>query len=751
MGRKEQQLIITLKSDLCAGSGYSYAGIVDSDLCYDIYGIPYIPAKRLKGCLREAAELIGLTEEETGRIFGKAGQQKAQGVFLGNAYIEGYEELYRELKEAGPSVRKYMTPQNVLDQFTMIKAQTKIMENGVAKDNSLRYTRTIDHYSPLDRERELRFIANVSCTELDAEASENFGNTVKALRNIGLNRNRGLGSVTCELSDPKTADRIGIDFSQVKEDEDYVLTYSVKNLEPLVLNMNYDDITERYISGQTVMGWFVHAYLQEGNSEDTAEFKELFLKNQVVFSGLYPEDTETGDIYYPAPSYINQLKKTKKYVNTTKQLPVRPEDCAEENTDPEYATGEGNQPKKLKGKFVCFKEDGILVKEVDTDLVYHYTKKSKKQNARDGELLFSFEAVRERQDFAGSIRGRGKHLRILGRLLEQGELRFGKSRSSQYGRCVLNGTPKVRAAEAETTRYPGGSRILVVLQSDGIFVNESGYTVRCGQVREQIREKLKIREKKECGQDQEPYSELEVRMLTGYYSKWNLRRPAVPAVRAGSAFEFELEEELQITKEDLYAGIRMGEGYGRLSVVSNDGAAFQIQEAKKPVPKVSGLRHAGKLFGNILLDEMKEKLGLEALKCKASMKNPAALGRVTLMLSDSLYRYPDDPDQAYEDFCARIASIKTKETRTQIEKIKKEKICKEDHLSVDKLMYQDEIGDLKKTYEKELLCGADSGKMRDAFHRELKKLWSYYLMEILVQEKYRLKQKERQENNQGTD
>ena len=140
MGRKEQQLIITLKSDLCAGSGYSCAGIVDSDLCYDIYGIPYIPAKRLKGCLREAAGLIGLTEEETGRIFGKAGQQKAQGVFLGNAYIEGYEELYRELKEAGPVVRNYMTPQNVLDQFTMIKAQTKIMENGVAKDNSLRYT-----------------------------------------------------------------------------------------------------------------------------------------------------------------------------------------------------------------------------------------------------------------------------------------------------------------------------------------------------------------------------------------------------------------------------------------------------------------------------------------------------------------------------------------------------------------------------------------------------------------------------------
>ena len=82
MSRKEQQLIITLKSDLCAGSGYSYAGIVDSDLCYDIYGIPYIPAKRLKGCLREAAGLIGLTEEETGRIFGKAVLSRKHRVFF---------------------------------------------------------------------------------------------------------------------------------------------------------------------------------------------------------------------------------------------------------------------------------------------------------------------------------------------------------------------------------------------------------------------------------------------------------------------------------------------------------------------------------------------------------------------------------------------------------------------------------------------------------------------------------------------
>ena len=68
MGGRKYELVITLKSDLCAGSGYSYAGIVDSDVCYDSYGFPYIAARRLKGCLREAAELIGFTKEEIGKI-----------------------------------------------------------------------------------------------------------------------------------------------------------------------------------------------------------------------------------------------------------------------------------------------------------------------------------------------------------------------------------------------------------------------------------------------------------------------------------------------------------------------------------------------------------------------------------------------------------------------------------------------------------------------------------------------------------
>ena len=91
MNDRKYKLIITLKSDLCAGSGYSYAGIIDNDICYDAFGIPYIAARRLKGCLREAAELIGLSEEEICDLFGSGGDDKVKGIYIDNGYIDHYE------------------------------------------------------------------------------------------------------------------------------------------------------------------------------------------------------------------------------------------------------------------------------------------------------------------------------------------------------------------------------------------------------------------------------------------------------------------------------------------------------------------------------------------------------------------------------------------------------------------------------------------------------------------------------------
>ena len=46
---------ITLHSDLCAGNGESRGNAVDTDIVLTAAGLPRIPARRLKGCLRAAA------------------------------------------------------------------------------------------------------------------------------------------------------------------------------------------------------------------------------------------------------------------------------------------------------------------------------------------------------------------------------------------------------------------------------------------------------------------------------------------------------------------------------------------------------------------------------------------------------------------------------------------------------------------------------------------------------------------------
>ena len=64
----QNSLKITLKSDLCAGSGFSYAGLIDSDISYDKYGVPFISGRRLKGCMKESAYMIKTDQAQIKRI-----------------------------------------------------------------------------------------------------------------------------------------------------------------------------------------------------------------------------------------------------------------------------------------------------------------------------------------------------------------------------------------------------------------------------------------------------------------------------------------------------------------------------------------------------------------------------------------------------------------------------------------------------------------------------------------------------------
>ena len=763
MKDREYRLIITLKSDLCVGSGYSYAGIIDSDICYDALGLPYIPARRLKGCLREAAELIGLSDSEICDLFGAGGASGAEGIFIENAYVDHYNELRNDIARSGKNFRTYITPQSILEQFTTVKAQTRIGKNGAEEGNSLRFTRTVNHYSPLNPQEEMRFTARVAFPDRLGEGRKAaLEDTVSALRHIGMNRNRGLGSVRCTLElgaekptnqAPEVPEIVYVENGTVcsgmsDSNAEYTLRYTVKNVSPLILSTSNDFKTEKYISGRSVLGFFAGAYLRSsGKSAEDEEFQNLFLRNQVLFGSLYPAEKVGGGfcVYYPAPAYINRLKKTGKYVNATKDIPRTREKCPAELPE-EYVSGNGNRPKRLKGRFVCLQDGKISVKEPETDIVYHHTRKSEKQEAADGNLLYPTEVLREQQYFSGEITGRGDYLQILAKLLTENTLRFGKSKSAQYGTCVLAENP-VMIRKSDVKRiYPKHSYVLAVLESDAVFVNETGYTVRCEEVREQIRDRLKIQE---CGSDA-AYSEIEAGMLTGYYSKWNLKRPAVPMVKAGSTFEFVLAEDLETNQEIFWVGEYNSEGFGRVRLVKNDGESCRIDELdseEKPETLQTGMEQDGQmpgkaaaLFRKILIGEARERLLQKAANTKLNFRSASALGRITQMLSESVSENPADSQAACRKFVHRIQSIKTDELRKKAEQIWNGmiwtgRLSDQGVPAPEGLKYLSLVEELREPYD-DLVKYGDSAK---TFEEEMALLWSDYLMAILIQEKYNLK------------
>ncbi|MPN43270.1 hypothetical protein SDC9_190829 [bioreactor metagenome] len=127
---------------------------MNSDICFDDLGIPYIPAKRVKGCLREGADtLINMgIDDFTDDLLKMFGDENNQGTLqFENLLIQGSSAIRAGLQaqQSGNApigtvgVGSWITAENVAACFTTLRSQTAINEDGYAKDNSLRVSRVL--------------------------------------------------------------------------------------------------------------------------------------------------------------------------------------------------------------------------------------------------------------------------------------------------------------------------------------------------------------------------------------------------------------------------------------------------------------------------------------------------------------------------------------------------------------------------------------------------------------------------------
>ena len=210
---KTYTLQITLESNALIGSGEGYGAIIDADVIFDDIGIPYIPAKRIKGCLRDAAfevcamldkaeikSFLDLSLDNSSNQFkiisdnfGKQGQQSPAPLYFTNLMIDDYNRNKEWLEYLLSEHANIISKDSIRSFFTELRQQTAIDDNGVAREHSLRTIRTL--------KKGITFKGDLHCHAENQTAEQLLAFACRNLKYMGTKRNRGFGKIKCELLD----------------------------------------------------------------------------------------------------------------------------------------------------------------------------------------------------------------------------------------------------------------------------------------------------------------------------------------------------------------------------------------------------------------------------------------------------------------------------------------------------------------------------------------------------------------------
>lgn len=552
---------IELLSDLCTYSGGTYNSLVDMDVIYDEYGIPYIPAKRIKGCIREAAlemqELGVISAEEYHRLFGREGNQKST-FWLSNAYIKDYKQILSDLQKF--QVKELVTPQNVLEQYTSMRTQTAVkLENGVADKTSLRTLRVVN--------KGLVFEAECAVKEED---KKNFRNAVSLVKHMGVSRTRGLGLVymivdkeneknnktnqeeetqskektklkTKEKTKPKTKEEILLAFKDQLGDHNR-LEYQIHLNSAMICKSAQGNqaVTQDYIAGSKVLGLLASKMGDE-------RYRNLMKNEGFQVSNAYIMSESRRCI--PAKISLQKIKDQSYKEDGT--ITLKDAVCGAVGTK-EQMTAAGADYMDSENR-IC---------EVTTEISYHHQRPKNKAIGKatgrdDGSSFYQLCAICADQTFGGYIyANRESAEKILDTLAELKEIRMGYGKSSEFGAIELNITD-VKTLEVHSKRV---NDAVITLASDVILYNENGMlTTDTETLKEYLKDIVQVKDL----EIRRPFLRYET--VGGYNTTWKCRKPIFHALGKGSVFVLHSDQgfDLDLLNRQ-FIGERVAEGYGEL-------------------------------------------------------------------------------------------------------------------------------------------------------------------------------------------
>lgn len=552
--------IIELNSDACVASGESDLGVIDTEIEYR-EGIPYIPAKRLKGLLREAMDDLILldfgSEKIRDKFLGKVGSEPAGILKIGNAYLddENFLEKLDRIRQ-NRALHGYGSDEKLKNYFTYTRAQTAMTEMGVAKENSLRISRVMA--------RGYCFAAELLLSEKLFEEEEAFlDNAIRTVRHMGSNRSRGWGAVTCR---PDVKDE-----PDVKNDRAVLAAESCKpagdrKRKALYYRLRLQEecvMETEYVSGQQMLAIFADGFLKADGltaEEKERSFPDIFLRDQVWFDTAYVCD---GDIVMlPAPKSFQYNKKESLSGGI---FDMAADDgrmewdlaCAKPFPYPCAGISQGIVYRKTMGRQIHFHHQ-----RPEDRTVGHVLKEE--SDSRKSGKLFQFETIEAGTEFYGSIRGDAEILEVLRQCVPDGStVQIGGSRSAQYGKARITYVEKDLIGEyIDGDEEPeAGTRI--TLLSPMLLRDDFGRTVTDG--RAVAGEILKGCVDSLDGYEIRIWSR--IREIGGFNAKWGMPRKKEKALEEGTVIyilDLDLDEEQMRRLEEERYGEKTGEGFGRI-------------------------------------------------------------------------------------------------------------------------------------------------------------------------------------------
>lgn len=558
MGR--WNLKITLKSDLCTATGEYAPGITNVKTAME-HGVPYLRAKRVKGCLLNAGMEMrdnGLVEQETlTKLFGTAGEKEGQGVYIGDAHLcfippeffgtdTGWEIAERDYEQFQEEVRSCPAAKEYLEEFFTRYRTRTAMENGTASKHSLRTMQVVP--------AKVVFVSRIEGS-LSEKEEEVLQWCAKGLRHMGLGITRGFGEVRCELEKVTVGQNVNKDVQEkpdllrdYSQEDELILSYEIDINTPVVIS---EGERGEYLPAEQVMGALAGMYIKKfslgANAHEDEDFSRIFLRDGVQFG--YGFLKVNDEVYVPCPKAIARVKEERsKWFN-----------IGDASND--------LRRKDIHGS-VYWENQKLHLATAREEIHFHHARPVNRgighalnDRAMDTSVptgeFFQYIARSKNQTYEGIWIGKAKDMRKLMECLKDNDylLRLGKSKTAEYGGCAFR-IKDVSLKSSQTDAPPRGSKWLLWLLTPMIcrdgFSGE--YTL------DEKTWKAELEEVLGCQVKRLDKIACSYRIYSGYNSKWRLPLAACPALAAGSTFL--LETDMEISAGELESH-RWGENVGR--------------------------------------------------------------------------------------------------------------------------------------------------------------------------------------------